>query len=137
MLHPIGFWSQSTGVLKSESMHAAISVAQSLNLDSSASAEVLRAALPFDACLAHWKSVQDSVETLDIPESELFSSIRNVQKELGACRRARSQAMRKVIPEELKQPFDQLADPGMPQVLHFGMHNRLDCTVCKPSNPNQ
>lgn len=118
-----------------ESFRAAQEVARGLQVSDSLGQRLLQAALPWDVCLAHWNAVQDSLEAAPISESELLSALAPVREELGRCRDLRSKAMRDALPENMKQAFDQLVAPGRPSVLHFGIHNRLECVVCKPQDP--
>ena len=96
---------------------------------------MLKAALPFDACLSHWKAVQDSLEAAPIGEAELLAALGDIRMELGRCRSERTAAMRGCLSQDQQRAFDQLEAPARPNVLHFGLHNRIDCAVCKPDQP--
>ena len=37
------------------------------------------------------------------------------------------------LPHELRVRFEKIISPTRPAVLHFGIHNRMDCNICKPS----
>ena len=113
-------------------MRAAQDVARGLNAPDSLAQALLEAALPTDACLAHWNAVQDSLEAAPISEADLLAQLTEVRAALGACREDRRLAMRKALPDDLKRSFDELAQPNRPNVLHFGLHNRMECVVCKP-----
>lgn len=126
---------QIPGLPVTESMRAAQDVAQALNVPDSLGQALLAAALPFDKCLAHWNALQDSLEAAPISESDLLLALGDIREELGACREQRKQAMREALPADSQRAFDQLAQPNRPNVLHFGLHNRMDCVVCKPQNP--
>lgn len=128
-------WGQITTFSVTESMRAAQDVARGLNAPDSLAQALLEAALPADACLAHWNAVQDSLEAAPISESDLLAQLTEVRAELGACRDDRRKAMRQALPDGMKRAFDELAQPSRPNVLHFGLHNRMECVVCKPSNP--
>jgi len=128
-------WSQITPFPVTESMRAAQDVARGLNAPDSLAQALLEAALPTDACLAHWNAVQDSLEAAPISEADLLAQLTEVRAALGACREDRRLAMRNALPDDLKRSFDELAQPNRPNVLHFGLHNRMECVVCKPEKP--
>ena len=128
-------WGQITSFPVTESMRAAQDVARGLNAPDSLAQALLEAALPTDACLAHWNAVQDSLEAAPISEADLLAQLTEVRAELGACREDRRKAMRQALPDDMKRAFDELAQPNRPNVLHFGLHNRMECVVCKPQTP--
>jgi prophage DNA circulation protein len=117
-----------------ESMRVAQEVTTQLALDEVAAAKLLEAALPWDACLAHWNAYRDSVESANIEESQLLEAMAMVRSNLGACRTERSLAIRTSLDSLRRLEFDKLSLPEKPRVLHFGLHNRMDCVVCKPEN---
>ena len=115
-----------------ESMRAAQDVSQALELSPALSQKLLTVALPADACLAHWTAVRDSLEQASISEEDLLVEVLAIQDAMKACRQSRSDNMRQALPESYHQAFDQFSAPAKPAVLHFGLHNRMDCNVCKP-----
>ena len=115
-------------------MRFAHEVAQSIQASDSLSQVLLEVALPWDACLAHWHAMQDSLEAAPIPEEQLLDALPIIRAELGNCREQRRQAMREVLPKEKALAFDRLSQPDRPNVMHFGLHNRLECVVCKPQS---
>lgn len=117
-----------------ESMRVAQEVTTQLTLDEVAAAKLLEAALPWDACLAHWNAYRDSVESANIEESQLLEAMAMVRSNLGACRNERRLAIRSSLDSLQRLEFDNLSLPEKPRVLHFGLHNRMDCVVCKPEN---
>ena len=117
-----------------ESMRVAQEVTTQLALDEVAAAKLLEAALPWDACLAHWNAYRDSVESANIEEAKLFEAMVMVRSNLGDCRTERSLAIRAILDSLQRVEFDKLSLPEKPRVLHFGLHNRMDCVVCKPEN---
>ena len=117
-----------------ESMRVAQEVTTQLALDEVAAAKLLEAALPWDACLAHWNAYRDSVESANIEESQLLEAMAMVRSNLGACRTERRLAIRTSLDSLQRLEFDKLSLPEKPRVLHFGLHNRMDCVVCKPEN---
>ena len=117
-----------------ESMRVAQEVTTQLALDEAAATKLLEAALPWDACLAHWNAFRDSVESASIEEAQLLEAMVMVRSNLGACRTERSLAIRVSLDSLQRLEFDKLSLPEKPRVLHFGLHNRMDCVVCKPEN---
>jgi hypothetical protein len=115
-----------------ESMRAALDVSQALELSPTLSQKLLTVALPADACLAHWTAMRDSLEQSSISEEDLLVEVLTIQEAMKACRQSRRDNMRQALPESYHQAFDQFSDPAKPAVLHFGLHNRMDCNVCKP-----
>ncbi len=116
----------------SESMRAAQDVSQALQLEDRLAQLVLQAALPADRCLGHWQAQRDSLERAAIPEEALMKQVIAIQAAMKDCRADRKTAMRAALPDSLHPPFDALRAPAKPAVLHFGLHNRMDCIVCKP-----
>ena len=47
------------------------------------------------------------------------------------CKTSRNVLTTLALPQELRAKFEQLTSPSRPSVLHFGIHNRMDCNVCK------
>ena len=123
---------QSFDFALTESMRVAQEVTTQLALDEAAAAKLLQAALPWDACLAHWNAFRDSVESANIEEAQLFEAMVMVRSNLDDCRAERSLALRASLDSLKRLDFDKLSLPEKPRVLHFGLHNRMDCVVCKP-----
>ena len=128
-------WGQVPGLRLTESMRAARDVSSQLGLDEIQSQAILEAALPWDACLAHWNDIQDSLEAAPMSESELLQALGPVGIALGECRASRSKDIRAALDSSVRMDFDALALPERPRVLHFGVHNRMDCNVCKTPHP--
>ena len=129
-------WGQVPGLRLTESMRAVRDVSSQLGLDEVQSQAILQAALPWDACLAHWNHIQDSLEAAPMSESELLKALGAVRTALGECRASRSKDIRAALDSSARVAFDALALPERPRVLHFGVHNRMDCNVCKtPQTP--
>ena len=128
-------WGQVSGLRLTESMRAVRDVSSQLGLDEVQSQAILQAALPWDACLAHWNHVQDSLEAAPMSESELLKALGPVRTALGDCRSSRSKDIRAALDSSARVAFDALALPERPRVLHFGVHNRMDCNVCKIPQP--
>lgn len=118
-----------------EGMRTAQSVASELNLSLELRTMVLNTALACDSCLAHWKMYKDSLQRAPLDESEILRGIQRASAEMTACRERRTQQIRAGLPDSLRSDFDNLNPPAKPQVLHFGIHNRMDCKVCKTQSP--
>lgn len=96
---------------------------------------VLEVALQGDACLAHWRAHQDSAEASPMPEEELLDILMKVREETNRCRNERQEHIRNLLPDSLKAKFNALDAPARPNVMHFGLHNRMDCQVCVYPKP--
>ena len=72
-----------------------------------------------------------------MPEAELLHVLTKVREESTRCRNERQDNIRKLIPDSLKMKFNALDEPARPNVLHFGLHNRMDCEVCVTTKPPQ
>ena len=125
---------QSLDFGMTESMRVAQEVTTQLALDEDAAAKLFEAALPWEACLAHWNACRDSLESANIEETELLEAMVLVRSNLDDCRTSRSLAIRASLDSLERLEFDKLRLPEKPRVLHFGLHNRMDCVVCKPEN---
>jgi hypothetical protein len=99
--------------------------------------QVLEVALQGDACLAHWSALRDSAERSNTPEAELLKLIATVREEATRCRAERQDNIRNLLPDSLKMKFNALDEPALPNVLHFGLHNRMDCDVCVTPKPSR
>lgn len=50
----------------------------------------------------------------------------------AAARQKRDAALRAACPAESAAALEHLLNPAKPAVLHFGIHDRMNCGVCKP-----
>lgn len=119
----------------SEGMRTAQHVASQLNLPEEFSHEILRVALACDSCLSHWKMYQDSLQQAPLDEAEILRGVQLASVQMRVCRERRTMQMREGLPDSLRSAFDDLNPPDKPQVMHFGLHNRMDCNVCKTQKP--
>ena len=126
-------WDQFQGLPLTESMRAAQEVSNQLGLDEDESQAIFLAAIHWDACLTHWTQIRDSIETSSLPEEKILEEILPIQDAIGNCRRNRLEDMRSTLNSSDRIRFDSLSLPERPQVLHFGIHNRLNCTLCSTS----
>jgi uncharacterized UBP type Zn finger protein len=120
-----------------EGMRLTNQVSRALALQSRMQKQVLEVALQGDACLAHWKAFRDSAEASSMPEAELLELIASVHEEVARCRTERQDNIRNLLPDSLKMRFNSLDEPALPNVLHFGLHNRMDCNVCVTPKPSR
>lgn len=120
-----------------EGMRLSNQVSSALGLQPDVQMKVLEVALQGDACLAHWRAQQVSAEASSMPEAELLHLLTKVREESSRCRNERQDNIRKLIPDSLKMKFNALDEPARPNVLHFGLHNRMDCEVCVTTKPPQ
>ena len=120
-----------------EGMWLSNQISSALALEPAMQQEVLEVALQGDACLAHWRAHQDSAEASSMPEAKLLNVLARVRKETTRCRTERQDNIRNLLPDSLKAKFNALDEPARPNVLHFGLHNRMDCKVCVTLKPPQ
>ena len=120
-----------------EGMRLSNQISSALELELDVQRQVLEVALQGDACLAHWRAHQDSAEASTMPESELLKVLTRVREETTRCRNARQDNIRNLLPDSLKAKFNALDAPARPNVLHFGLHNRMDCEVCVNPKPSE
>ena len=121
-----------------EGMRLSIQISSALALEPDMQQEVLEVALQGDACLTHWRSLQDSAEASSMPEAELLNLLAKVREETTRCRTERQNNIHDILPDSLKAMFSALDEPARPNVLHFGLHNRMDCKVCvTPKSPQK
>ena len=72
-----------------------------------------------------------------MPEGELLKVLTRVREETTRCRNERQDNIRNLLPDSLKAKFKALDAPSRPNVLHFGLHNRMDCEVCVNPKPSE
>ena len=120
-----------------EGMRLSNQISSALKLELDVQQQVLEVALQGDACLAHWRAHQDSAEASTMPEGELLKVLTRVREETTRCRNERQDNIRNLLPDSLKAKFKALDAPSRPNVLHFGLHNRMDCEVCVNPKPSE
>ena len=118
-----------------EGMTWASQLQSALSLPDSVAQRVWTVSLSHDACLTHWRAVKDSAQSAELPEARVLELVLLANRESEACREARRLATRSLLPTNTRAGFDQWCAQSRPNVLHFGIHNRLDCVVCKPEPP--
>ena len=120
-----------------EGMRLSNQIFNALELQPDVRQQVLEVALQGDACLAHWRAHQDSAEASTMPEADLLTLLTKVREETTRCRDERQEHIRNLLPDSLKAKFNALDAPARPNVLHFGLHNRMDCEVCVNPKPSE
>ena len=128
-------WGQVSGLRLTESMRAVRDVSSQLGLDEVHSQAILQAALPWDACLAHWNEMQDSLEAAPMSESGCSKPWLLCAPRSASAVLPDRKDIRAALDSTAQVDFDALALPERPRVLHFGVHNRMDCNVCKTPQP--
>ena len=78
-----------------------------------------------DRCLSEFKNQRKNVE---------LEEIKLISEEIKDCRTRRNTSIRIILSLKMRKVFEELTSPNRPAVLHFGLHNRADCIVCKPTN---
>ena len=78
-----------------------------------------------DRCLSELKKMRKNAE---------LEEIKLISKDIKDCRTRRNISIQIIFPIKMRGIFEELTSPNRPAVLHFGLHNRADCNVCKPSN---
>lgn len=76
-----------------------------------------------------------TLQRSNLPEDSIatYSSVlANKRKDL---RNTRDLELRLALTPEQQIIFDNQLKTSKPQVLHFGVHNRADCVVCKSPSP--
>ena len=69
--------------------------------------------------------VTESGVPIDVAMNELLDNQRDAKDQRDA-------ALRLLLPMSTWLTFDRMLKPERPAVLHFGIHDRMNCNVCKP-----
>ena len=119
-----------------EGMRLSNQISSALALEPDVQKDVFEVALQGDACMAIWRALQDSAEASSMQEAELLNVLAMVREETSRCRTERHNNIHNILPDSLKAKFIALDEAARPNVLHFGLHNRMDCKVCvTPKSP--
>jgi hypothetical protein len=78
-----------------------------------------------DRCLSELKNMRKNAELEEMIQ---------INKDIKDCKTRRNTSIQIIFPIKMRGIFDVLTSPNRPAVLHFGLHNRADCNVCKPTN---
>jgi len=77
-------------------------------------------------------SVREEVWTQVLGGDVCVQEAKKAGENFKQCKTSRNVLTTLALPQELRERFEQLISPSRPAVLHFGIHNRMDCNVCKP-----
>ena len=87
--------------------------------------EVWEILLEGDQCISELKTLR---------KNATLEELNRITKDLKQCITRRNTSIQIVLPLKTRTVFQELTSPNRPAVLHFGLHNRADCNVCKPPN---
>ena len=76
--------------------------------------------------------VREEVWTKVVEGDVCVQEAKTAGENFKQCKTSRNVLTTLALPQELRVRFEQLISPSRPAVLHFGIHNRMDCNVCKP-----
>jgi hypothetical protein len=77
--------------------------------------------------------VREEVWTKVVEGDGCVQEAKTAGENFKQCKTSRNVLTTLALPQELRVRFEQLISPSRPAVLHFGIHNRMDCDVCKPN----
>ena len=77
------------------------------------------------------KTERDSIESWVDDESQIVKEIDVLNKKKRELTDDRDTAIKGQLTETQLTIFNEKIRPNKPSVLHFGIHNRADCTICK------
>jgi len=75
--------------------------------------------------------VREEVWTKVVEGDVCVQEAKTARENFKQCKTSRNVLTTLALPQELRVRFEQLISPSRPAVLHFGIHNRMDCNVCK------
>ena len=78
-----------------------------------------------DQCISELKSLR---------KNATLEELQRITNDIKQCLSRRNTSIQIVLPLKMRTVFQELTSPNRPAVLHFGLHNRADCNVCKPPN---
>lgn len=93
--------------------------------------EVFNLVADYDSCIDSYNKKIKEVEKSNASEDEILLKVTELYKRKKTCVDMRNAKINLKLPPDLRMTFDQLIAPNRPAVLHFGIHNRADCNVCK------
>ena len=99
--------------------------------DGSVREKVFNHVVKCDSCINEYIRKIKDVERLDAIEDEILNKVLELQGLKKSCSELRNAMIKLDLPLDLQATFDELIAPNRPAVLHFGIHNRADCNVCK------
>lgn len=66
-----------------------------------------------------------------------LEELQRITNDIKQCLTRRNTSIQIVLPLKMRTVFQELTSPNRPAVLHFGLHNRADCNVCKTPNSSK
>ena len=93
--------------------------------------EVFDLIVKCDDCIEDYNKKIKEVEKSMVLEDEILERVTELYKRKKGCVELRNAQINLKLPLELRTTFNELIAPNRPAVLHFGIHNRADCNVCK------
>jgi len=81
-----------------------------------------------DQCISELKTLR---------KNATLEELQRITKDLKQCYARRNTSIQIVLPLKMRTVFLELTSPNRPAVLHFGLHNRADCNVCKTPKPSK
>ncbi|MFT4779606.1 MAG: hypothetical protein ACI923_002147 [Flavobacteriales bacterium] len=75
--------------------------------------------------------IQDIETSGEFAEEDVVVRVSVMQQEKKDLREVRELDLKMLLRPEQAVIYDEKIRPSKPQVLHFGIHNRADCNVCK------
>jgi hypothetical protein len=85
-----------------------------------------------DKALSELRKKIKEVESSSHSEEEILKSMINLNNLKKDIRADRKDSIKLYLHQSLQPQFDVITGVNRPSVLHFGIHNRLDCNVCLP-----
>jgi hypothetical protein len=85
-----------------------------------------------DVALKQLDAQQQAWQKSEMPEDSLNVKVMNLNARKKEIRQVRDLDIRMELTDAQKVIYDEKIKPAKPQVLHFGMHDRATCPVCKP-----
>ena len=99
--------------------------------DGSVREKVFNHIVKCDSCISEYSRKIKDVERSDVSEDEIQKKVLKLHGLKKSCSELRNASIKLDLPFDLRATFDKLIAPNRPAVLHFGIHNRADCNVCK------
>ncbi|MBM55861.1 MAG: hypothetical protein CMB32_04805 [Euryarchaeota archaeon] len=93
--------------------------------------EIFETIVEFDGKISDLNSKIKKFERSDLSEDEILENVMEVNRNKKVSVSLRNATINLQLPVELRSKFEELIAPNRPAVLHFGIHNRADCNVCK------
>lgn len=77
------------------------------------------------------KARVDSLERLEMDESELLVQVGALQKQIKGVKQERNAFLSDFLSPVQQMSLDSILSPPAPSIQHFGFHDRMKCMVCK------